>query len=309
MSYFTELCIATPVWNSTEYIDVAIKSVLSQRGDFRLRYHIQDGGSTDGTLEKIECWSKIVAQQSENIVLTYSSEPDCGMYDAVNRAMASLEPSANSILAWINADDVFEPGAFQTVFEAANVSGYEWFYGYPSLIDTDGQPISIDMAAHYPRELLATGLADGWYWDFFQQEGCFFSKRLWDEARGCASSFRLAGDWDLWCRFAAITTPVRLDRALASFRVHPGQLSENLNHYMEEIESALPASRRRRNALRLALSCGLSSICITGKLEEYQRQATLASRIRITMRACGLQCLVQLLQGLRRRNRGTVRKG
>jgi glycosyltransferase involved in cell wall biosynthesis len=44
--------IVMPVFNGTRFLDETILSVLAQAGDFRLRYHIQDGGSTDGTRGK-----------------------------------------------------------------------------------------------------------------------------------------------------------------------------------------------------------------------------------------------------------------
>ena len=46
--------IVTPVFTGTRFLDETILSVLAQAGDFRLRYHIQDGGSTDGTMGKLD---------------------------------------------------------------------------------------------------------------------------------------------------------------------------------------------------------------------------------------------------------------
>ena len=49
--------VVTPSFNAAAPIDRTIASVLSQAGDFRIRYHVQDGGSTDGTLERIAVWN------------------------------------------------------------------------------------------------------------------------------------------------------------------------------------------------------------------------------------------------------------
>ena len=48
--------ITTPCLNSFETINQTIRSIVSQSGNFSIRYHIQDGGSHDGTLQKLEEW-------------------------------------------------------------------------------------------------------------------------------------------------------------------------------------------------------------------------------------------------------------
>jgi len=48
--------IVTPCLNARQFIDICIDSVISQAGDFYIRYHIQDGGSDDGTIQKLSAW-------------------------------------------------------------------------------------------------------------------------------------------------------------------------------------------------------------------------------------------------------------
>jgi len=55
-----KFCIVTPCLDAARYIDETIFSVLSQAGPFRIRYHVQDGGSTDGTLEKLARWRRLI---------------------------------------------------------------------------------------------------------------------------------------------------------------------------------------------------------------------------------------------------------
>ena len=45
----SDFVIVTPVKNGGAFVDEAIFSVVSQSGPFTIRYHVQDGGSTDGT--------------------------------------------------------------------------------------------------------------------------------------------------------------------------------------------------------------------------------------------------------------------
>lgn len=74
------------------------------------------------------------------------------------------------------------------------------------------------------------------------QEGTFWRTRLWERAGGVDTSFRLAGDWDLWRRFAAFSEYITLDTLTAFHRRRPGQLSSALNLYHSKVDQRL-ASR------------------------------------------------------------------
>ena len=57
----TRFSIVTPVFNGARFLDETILSVVSQAGPFTLGYHVQDGGSTDGTVEKLAAWKERLA--------------------------------------------------------------------------------------------------------------------------------------------------------------------------------------------------------------------------------------------------------
>src|SRR5437868_4002347 len=48
--------VVTPSLNAERYIEQTILSVAQQRGDFEIRYHVQDGGSTDATVAITQAW-------------------------------------------------------------------------------------------------------------------------------------------------------------------------------------------------------------------------------------------------------------
>lgn len=115
--------IVTPSYNSEEFIDRTIQSVALQEGDFFIRYHVQDGGSKDSTVEKIEAWAQELANPDSKLIncrgveFTYESGPDDGMYDAISKGISAMDVPENGILSWINSDDTFMPGAFATVYD------------------------------------------------------------------------------------------------------------------------------------------------------------------------------------------------
>lgn len=101
-----KISIITVVLNGVKTIERTIQSVLGQSFDGELEYILIDGGSTDGTLEIIERYK---SQLSYTI-----SEPDKGLYDAMNKGIAQ---ATGDLVGIINADDYYLPNAFKLVSE------------------------------------------------------------------------------------------------------------------------------------------------------------------------------------------------
>ena len=92
------ISIITPVLNRVGMIGEALASVQAQ--DYAEVEHIViDGGSTDGTVELLRGTSGI----------RWRSEPDRGLYDAVNKGLRLAE---GEIVGHLNSDDIYLPGAF-----------------------------------------------------------------------------------------------------------------------------------------------------------------------------------------------------
>jgi glycosyltransferase involved in cell wall biosynthesis len=90
-----KVSIITVVYNNVETISTAIESVLSQTY-FDKEYIIIDGGSTDGTMEKVASYG--------NDIDVIVSEPDKGIYDAMNKG---LSLATGDIIAVLNSDDFY----------------------------------------------------------------------------------------------------------------------------------------------------------------------------------------------------------
>src|SRR5688500_6712732 len=97
--------IVTPSFNHARFIEATIESVLSQ--DYpRIDYLVMDGGSTDGTLD--------VLRRFEGR-LRWVSGPDGGQAAAINDGFRC---TSGEILAWLNSDDLYEPGAVSAAVRA-----------------------------------------------------------------------------------------------------------------------------------------------------------------------------------------------
>ena len=259
--------ITTPCLNAAETIDQTILSVVSQGcGDFAIRYHIQDGGSTDGTVEKLEKWQSLLSstsphnmpQQYNNIVFSFSSQSDNGMYQAVARGFEYMDIPSESIMTWINADDILFQGSIASLIRLyRNHSNIHWATGNNCLLSSKGEVLGYNDETT-PSDYIRAGFCDGEHWRYVQQEGTFFRKWLWDIADGFNKNLNYAADWDLWRRFAYHAELVHFPLPSGAFRLRRGQLSSCQNTYKDEIDSIIPFTERSAEAKRLAAKRGLN---------------------------------------------------
>jgi GT2 family glycosyltransferase len=240
--------IVVPTLNSAQYLRACLTSLTAvQPGTFGLRVHVQDGGSTDDTAA--------IAKEMRDPRVTFSTAPDSGLYQAVNRAAAMVQPS--EIMTWLGSDDMLLPGTLATVASIFDqLPEVEWLTGLPFCGNEAGESFSIGPSPHLIRGDLAAGLHDGRTLDFIMQEGTFWRAGLWEKAGGLDERFKYAGDWDLWRRLARHAAPYSVNLPLARFSRRKGQKSEDMSAYYGEIDAApqLPGIKDRTalNVFRLA---------------------------------------------------------
>jgi glycosyltransferase involved in cell wall biosynthesis len=92
------ISIITVSYNSVKTIERTILSVIGQ--DFtNLEYILVDGGSTDGTVDVIRKYAGIFSSK-----ISYISEPDSGIYDAMNKGISL---STSDVIGFLNSDDYY----------------------------------------------------------------------------------------------------------------------------------------------------------------------------------------------------------
>ena len=186
-----KISIVTPCFNSARFIEATIRSVINQSHD-NIEYIIIDGGSTDGTVD--------IIRKYEDRLAFWVSEPDDGMYDAVNKG---FDHATGEIMAWLNSDDIYLPDALATVSKAFEKQrDVEWLHGRDVRIDESGSVVRKNMRFWlYQQADLAAGL-HGLGGRFVDQHCCFWRKNLWLTQGPVASNLRYAGDYALWVEFA-----------------------------------------------------------------------------------------------------------
>jgi len=201
------ILLITPSYQQGQFIEFTMRSVLDQ-GYPALSYFVQDGGSTDNTLE--------ILRKYEQKLAGWISAPDRGQAHAINLGFARAD---GEIMGWLNSDDLLLPGSLAYVGDYfTRHPDVDVVYGNRLLIDENGQEIG--------RWILPghDGRALQWA-DYVPQETLFWRRELWDRVgANVDESFQFAMDWDLLVRFQEVGAKfAHLPRFLGAFRVHSEQ--------------------------------------------------------------------------------------
>jgi glycosyltransferase involved in cell wall biosynthesis len=201
------ISVVTPSYQQGEFLERTMLSVLGQEYP-ALEYYVQDGGSSDGSIE--------IMGRYESYLAGWATAPDQGQADAINRAFTN---STGEIMGWLNSDDLLLPGALAYVAQYfVDHPQVDVVYGNRLLIDADDGQIGAWILPRHDDDVLTVA-------DYVPQETLFWRRRIWDAAGGeLDQGFSYALDWDLLLRFqAAGARMVRLPRFLGAFRVHDEQ--------------------------------------------------------------------------------------
>ncbi|SDE59052.1 exostosin domain-containing protein [Ruegeria marina] len=249
------LHVLTPCLNARATIDRTVLSIVTQSGDFAIRYHIQDGGSTDGTLERLAWWRRRLNSRGFplcclSLDFTFSSTPDAGLYDTICKGFDALNPPSNAFMTWVTTDDVLMPGALAFIDNVAGQFTPEqisWVGGASAVMR--GDIPTMQSSTPMPKEVLRAGLCDGVHWDRPQRGGTFFRKWMWSSInpKERIAPMKLAGDWNLWRLFAgkASLTQARFPLA-ASYLSEDRPPGDAQEAYLQEIGMIVPEDTRRQ---------------------------------------------------------------
>lgn len=201
------ISIVIPSFNQAKFIERTLQSVLAQAYP-ALEIYVQDGGSSDGTVDIIRRYS--------GQLTGWDSRPDDGQGEAINIGFAK---TSGEIMAWLNSDDILLPSALVFVAEYfIRHPETDVVYGNRILIDENDQEIGRWILPSHDRSILS-------WEDFIPQETVFWRRSIWERVGAQVDeSFRFAMDWDLLLRFReAGARFVHLSRFLGGFRIHARQ--------------------------------------------------------------------------------------
>jgi glycosyltransferase involved in cell wall biosynthesis len=219
---FLRICMVTPSYEQSSYLEQAVSSVLDQQYP-HLSYGVQDGGSRDG--------SSLILKRYENKLSFTESLPDGGQSDALIKGFDKLNPQSQDIMAWLNSDDILLPGVLSGVnrFFLTHPE-VDVIYGHRLIIDSGGAEIGRWYLPEFDPEVLK------WV-DFIPQETLFFRASAYQKAGGLSPDFHFAMDWDLLLRFQQSGCHFqRLPYFMGCFRLHEEQKTQVALHSIGEEE-------------------------------------------------------------------------
>ena len=235
----TAVSIITPSYNMLDHLKRCSRSVADQESvDFE--HIVVDGASTDGT----PAW---LARQPH---LRSISEPDEGMYDAINKG---LETANCEVVAYLNCDEQYLPGTLRYVADYFEQHpDVDLLFGDFLLIRPDGTLIAY-RKAYTPRRfyILASHL-------YLASCTMFFRRRVVEDGFRFDVRFKANGDQDfvmLLLKNGYRASFVR--RYLAAFTMTGSNMSsgENARQELQRTLKAAPwwlrAFRHPLNAARL----------------------------------------------------------
>lgn len=235
-----KISVITAVYNNQATLADALDSILAQ--DYRnTELIVVDGASTDGTLEVIQRYAGQLAQ----IV----SEPDRGIYDALNKG---IRLATGDIVGFLHSDDIFADNQVLTRIAAALANpSVDACYGDLCYVrqDKPERVVRYWRAGRYHPRLLARG--------WMPPHPTFYARReLYERFGGFDLNYRIAADYDCLLRF------------LGKGHIHCAYIPEVLVHMRlggisnRSLPNLLRKSREDYRALRQNQIDGFSALLL-----------------------------------------------
>jgi glycosyltransferase involved in cell wall biosynthesis len=199
-----KISVVTPSLNQGRFLEECITSVIKQDyPDFE--YIIIDGGSTDDSLD-------IIAEYKQYIAYSVS-EPDNGQSGAISKGFRKAK---GELVAWLNSDDYYLPGAFRKVAEAYGRNPEASFYfGNGLRVDSRGMKKSRffeSETVNLNRDALLYCL------NYILQPATFINASCLKKIDFLDEDLHYGMDTDLWLRLSKEKMPAFVPEILAASR-------------------------------------------------------------------------------------------
>lgn len=245
---FPLVSVIVVVRNEAKYISQTIESILNQ--DYpNVEVHVQDGGSTDGTLEILKSYP-----------IKWRSERDSGMANAANKAASYV---SGDFLIFEGGDDLLKPNAIKLMIEAFEQNPQiSYVYGDIDIIDSEGIPYSILRGKPFDMDEL-------FIYNYIPSQSVLLKRTAFQDIGGFNENLILA-DWDLRIRMGAKSKSTYIPHFLASYRIHDNSTTlKNLTTVAKELSDipyTLLKDPKIRSSLKRSPRRALAGAYITSAL-------------------------------------------
>jgi len=205
----TLISVVSPSFNQGRYIRRMLDSLVAQEmQDFE--HIVIDGGSTDDTLD-------ILKEYEGRYNLRWLSEPDGGMYNAINKGLAQTR---GEIVAYINTDDAYFPWTLRVVRDVmANAPTTSILYGDVAFFDEASGAGSVLIFPQIDETLLRRAVT-------IPQPATFWRRSVLESVGPFREDLKAAGDLDYWLRVVRQNRLTKVNEVLAADSRRPDALRQ-----------------------------------------------------------------------------------
>jgi glycosyltransferase involved in cell wall biosynthesis len=232
--------IITPSYNQGRFLPDCVESVLSQAG-VEVEHIVTDAGSTDETLDVLKCYPH----------LQWTSEPDEGMSDGINKGFAK---ATGDWLMWLNCDDYLMPGAL------AKLADY--IRSHPRADIVHGDCIYVKEDKTPIRRKYDTKVDE---WDLLfvgcviPSTSAFYRREIISAGHLLDIGYKNCMDWEFYLRLLRLGYRFGyVPEALAGFRWYEDSTTQK--HWQRMIDEGLRAQRAHIDARELPRFLGNPSL-------------------------------------------------
>ena len=221
-----KISLITVAYNAQNTIERCITSVLRQKFN-KIQYIVIDGGSTDNT-------AQIIGKYRDKVDI-FISEPDRGVYDAMNKGIAN---ATGDVIGTLNADDYYaDDDVLHEVAMAFAKQEYNILYGDLDYIDQSGKTIRKWRSGKYQSGMFN--------WGWMPPHPTFYCRRkLFEKLGAYKLDYGSAADYELMLRFihSNKTSVYYLDKVMVKM-VTGGISNKNIGNRVKAIRNDLKAMR------------------------------------------------------------------
>jgi glycosyltransferase involved in cell wall biosynthesis len=201
--------IVTPTYQRADLLRHTMASVRRQTYP-HIEHIVVDGASTDETLD-------VLRSAEGTYPLRWASEPDEGMYQAINKGLSMAK---GEILAYLNSDDLYFPWTVKTVVDAfLRHPAAGFVYGDALAINDEDGRTDLYLMLPYDLDFIRRV-------GFLAQPAVFWRRSTFEDVGPFDERLRFVADCDYWMRAGARHRFVKVNEFLAIERNHGATLRE-----------------------------------------------------------------------------------
>jgi len=191
--------IITVCWNSANTIEQTFQSVCDQTYD-NIEYVVVDAASTDGTVD--------ILRAHEDLIDYYVSEPDEGLYYAMNKG---IELAQGDYILILNSDDWYVDDAVEALVAAREYSGCDFVSGLKRNVNSYEKVVNLSPVMHLDYSVYLRAP--------IHHETMLVPSWLYNQIGPYKTDYRIIGDLDFMIRlFEAGITHFKLLKQISFFR-------------------------------------------------------------------------------------------